>query len=140
MNYDRTLAIAVRDLLRSPDMSTDLISIDPERIRVVYLPRFPLESLVDCFISIAPRSRMRERASRASMKHEHQIQIAVMMQCTPDSELFDALLDFVTAVEDRLSGPSTYMRSSVDELYSLDALEQHNVFRSIITATYQITQ
>lgn len=74
-----------------------------------------------------------------------------MMQCPPDSELMDALLDKVTEFEDllatqhqvgvsTLSRPATYLRSSVDELYSVDTLEQNKVFKSLITATYQIVK
>jgi hypothetical protein len=151
MNDDRKLSFAVRDLLLETDLSTEQITLDDERIRVLYLPRFVLPKLKDCQVSIAPRSRVRELASRTSSRREHTIQICTMMQCKPDSELMDALIDLCTTFEDLLATqhqvgvstldrPATYLRSNVDELYSIDTLEQDNVFKSIITATYQIVK
>jgi 6,7-dimethyl-8-ribityllumazine synthase len=70
-----------------------------------------------------------------------------MQSATADSARFTALIDLTNDIEQRLALASvisgatyraTYVESST-QLYDIAALEQHSVFRSVITITYRLT-
>jgi hypothetical protein len=123
--------------------------LDSTRIVIDYLPRFEPKDLAETKIVIAPRSQDLTWISRVSRRREIAIQIAIMQSATPGSELWDSLLDLTATIDETLAAanyaaltnsvnrPGTWLSSSCD-LYSIEAAEQHSVFRSVITASYAL--
>jgi hypothetical protein len=144
--YDRTIAADVRTLilgagLVNPDTDTAIAIGD---VVLDYLPRFEPADLSNLKIVIAPRSRTLTPLSRSSRRREIVIQIGVMMSATPDSALFTGLLDLVAAIDEYLANVNQISTKfytgqwseSTTTLYDVGALEQHSVFRSVISVTY----
>jgi hypothetical protein len=141
---DDMKTLIVSGTIAKPD---NLGSIVADDVTIDYLPRFEPADLDDLKIVLAPRSRTTTLASRASRQRELQIQVAIMQSATADSARFTELLDLTNDVEQRLALASvitgatyraTYVESST-QLYDVAALEQHSVFRSVITLTYRMT-
>lgn len=151
MRPDRQLCEQVKAVLIASQLiepgSEDVISED--YVTINYLPRFEPADLTSTKVIVAPRSRNKTPLSRVSQRRENVIQVAVMRKCEPNTELFENLLDFVEQIEDALANDNnraalisvprvgSYAGSSTD-LYDITALEQHSVFRSVITINYLI--
>lgn len=147
----RDLATQVRDLIVAANLAAPPNNepLDASRVLVDYLPRFEPSDLVDTKIVIAPRSQDLTWISRVSRRREIAIQIAVMQAATPGSDLWLALLDLTAQIDETLAAanyaaqtysvtrPGTWLSSTCD-LYSIEAAEQHSVFRSVITANYAL--
>jgi len=141
---DDVKTLIVSGSIAKPDNLGPIVAAD---VTIDYLPRFEPADLDDLKIVLAPRSRTTTLASRASRTRELQVQVAIMQSATADSARFTALLDLTNDVEQRLALASvitgatyraTYVESST-QLYDIAALEQHSVFRSVITLTYRMT-
>jgi hypothetical protein len=149
--YDRLLADQVAATITAAGLysPTNNAAIDSSIVTVNYLPRYEPKDLTDLRIVIAPRSRATTPLSRTSRRREHSIQIAIMQTADPDSDLFLGLFDLVGSIDETLAAANyaaatasvnrwgLWLRNDVT-LYDVQALEQHGIFRSVITATYQI--
>lgn len=145
---DRQLASQVCTVLIDAELSLPSLGepFTDETIELRYLPRFEIKQLKDPRIIVAPRARSLQAQSRSSQRREHAVQVCVMMKCDPDSELMDELIDLVATIDDTLANVgslqptknrvATWLSSQTDEIYNIDHLEQHGVFRSVITANY----
>lgn len=147
----RDLATQVRDLIVAANLVAPPNNepLNTSRVLIDYLPRFEPSDLVDTKIVIAPRSQDLTWISRVSRRREIAIQIAVMQTATPGSDLWLALLDLTAQLDETLAAanyaaqtaavirPGTWLSSTCD-LYSIEAAEQHGVFRSVITAQYAL--
>jgi hypothetical protein len=115
-------------------------SLDGDQYQIEYLPRFTPEDLVDLRIVLAPRQANSTNLSRLRREHELAVQVAVMQIASKDSERFEQLLDLTDAIDAALAAADivsgTWSRSEIN-LYDVQALEQHGVFRSIITAYFK---
>jgi|GEM_PF-3181346 len=147
---DVQLANAVRDALITAELTIPSFgaAFTEDQIKRVYLPRFELKDLDLLQILVAPRARTLSPLSRTTQKREHAVQVCVMQRCKPDSELMDELIDLVANIDDTLanlarvvptqSRPATWLGSTTEELYNIETLEQHGVFRSVITINYML--
>ena len=141
---DDVKTLIVSGSIAKPD---NLGAITVADVTIDYLPRFEPADLDDLKIVIAPRSRTTTIASRASRQRDLQIQVAIMQSATADSARFTALIDLTNDIEQRLALSSvingaTYRANYVEsstQLYDIASLEQHSVFRSVITITYRLT-
>jgi hypothetical protein len=148
---DRLIAEQVAATIRAaglivPDTG---FAIDDSVCMVDYLPRFEPADLVALRIVVAPRSRSSALATRSRARREHAIQIGIMQKCDPGTDLFNALMDLtgdiddllavahVTAAVDDVIRYGVFIRSDVT-MYDVAALEQHGVYRAVITATYNV--
>jgi hypothetical protein len=141
---DDVKTLIVSGSIAKPDNDGPIVAAD---VAIDYLPRFEPVDLEQLKIVIAPRSRSTTLASRASRTRELQVQVAIMQSATSDSARFTALIDMTNDIDQRLALASvisgaTYRAtwsSSACQLYDVAALEQHSVFRSVITVTYSMT-
>jgi hypothetical protein len=141
---DDIKTLIVSGLIAKPDNLGGITAAD---VSIDYLPRFEPADLDELKIVIAPRTRSTTVASRASRQSDLQIQVAIMQSATADSARFAALIDLTNDIEQRLALSSvingaTYRANYVEsstQLYDIAALEQHSVFRSVITVTYRLT-
>jgi hypothetical protein len=113
-----------------------------------YLPRYEAKDLEAIRIAVAPRGRSTSLATRNSVRMEIPIQIAVMQACQPIDAVFPMLIDLVGDLDILLARAHViadvaavtrygyYLRSEINP-YDIATLEQHGVFRAIITTTYQ---
>jgi len=151
-SIDRLLANQVLETLIAAELTTPsrVTPYTADQIEINYLPRVePAELLDNVKIYIAPRTRSTLVVSRAQQRREHAIQIAVMQQAKPATELFLELLDLVAEIDETLANASEIAAassitrygvwtSSSCELYSIEDLEQNGVFRSVLTANYLV--
>lgn len=147
MSTDREIAQFVANALIEAELTTPTNTepLTEATISVKYLPRYELKDLEQLQIVVAPRTRSQTPLSRATQKREHTIQVCVMQKCKPDSELMAELLDLVETIDDTLADvaaalpgrlrPATWT-SSETSLYDIEQLEQHGVFKSVITLNY----
>lgn len=141
---DDIKTLIVSGSIAKPDNLGPIVAVD---VTTNYLPRFEAVDLDQLKIVLAPRSRSTSLASRISRTRELQIQIAIMQAATYDSARFTALLDMVSDIDQRLALASSIVgstyranwSSSECSLYDVAALEQHSVFRSVLTITYSVT-
>jgi hypothetical protein len=146
---DRLICDDIKTLIVSGSIAKpdNLGGITAADVTIDYLPRFEPADLDELKIVIAPRTRSTTVASRASRQRDLQIQVAIMQSATDDSARFTALIDMTNDIEQRLALSSvingaTYRANYVEsstQLYDIAALEQHSVFRSVITVTYRLT-
>lgn len=145
---DRTLAADVRAIILAAGLTVPVIGgpIPAASVVVDYLPRFEPADLVDLRILVAPRSRTLTPLSRASRRREIAIQIAVMQSAAPNSPEFLELVDLVAGIDEYLATANMvaglnytgqWLESST-ALYDIAALEQHSIFRSVLTVTYAV--
>jgi hypothetical protein len=141
---DDIKTLIVSGSIAKPDNLGPIVAGD---LSIDYLPRFEPSDLEQIKILIAPRSRSTSLASRISRTFDLQVQLAVMQSASADSERFLALLDLVSDLDRRLSLASTISGatyratwvSSECNLYDVASLEQHSVFRSVLTLTFRVT-
>lgn len=147
----RQIATQVRDTIVAAGLVAppNNDALDTTRVIIDYLPRFEPADLVDTKIVIAPRTQELTWLSRQSRRREIAIQIAVMQQAIANSDTWHALLDLVADIDETLAAanyaaltnsvnrPGTWLSSTTD-LYSIEAVEQHSVFRSVITALFAL--
>jgi hypothetical protein len=150
---DRLIAEQVSATIRAsgiivPDTG---FAIDESVCTVDYLPRFEPDDLVALKIVVAPRSRSSALATRSRVRRELAVQIGIMQKCDPGTDLFNALMDLTGDIDDTLA--RAHVIAAVDDVirygefarsdvstYDIAALEQHGVYRAVITATYNVPE
>jgi hypothetical protein len=147
----RTLATQVRDTIIAAGLYTppNNTPIDTAIAIVDYLPRYTAEQLADTKIAIAPRSQDTTWLSRQSRRREITIQIAVMQAATPNTTLWESLIDLAADIDESLANANFAAAtasvnrigswlSSTRDLYDIADAEHNGVFRSVITATFAV--
>jgi hypothetical protein len=147
---ERQLAGQIVETIRASALRVPVTNavFDETNCFIDYLPRYEAKDLQSTRIAVAPRGRSTSLATRNSVRLEIPVQVAVMHACTPTDDLFPLLLDLVGDIDILLARNHVvsavasvtrygyYLRSEINP-YDIGTLEQHGVFRAIITATYQ---
>jgi hypothetical protein len=147
---DRQIAQQVADTLIAAELTIPSFGepYTADQITVDYLPRTDATQIArSAKIYVSPRARTLTPNSRNQQRREHTVQVCVMQQARPDSELFIELMDLVHTMEDTLAKAhqipalrpiqrhATFVGSQCD-LYDLNDLETKSIFRSVLTLTY----
>jgi hypothetical protein len=147
---DRQIAQQVADTLIAAELTIPSLGepYTADQITVDYLPRTDATQIArSAKIFVSPRARAITALSRNDQRREHTIQVCVMQQATPNSELFMELLDLVHNIENTLAKAhrtpalkpipryATFVSSQCD-LYDLADLETKSIFRSVLTLNY----
>jgi hypothetical protein len=147
---DRQIAQQVADTLIAAGLTIPSLGepYTADQITVDYLPRTDAKQIArSAKIFVSPRARAITALSRNHQRRDHTIQVCVMQQATPNSELFLELIDLVHEIENTLAkahqNPAlqTIQRhasllSTQCDLYDLADLETKSIFRSVLTLNY----
>jgi hypothetical protein len=153
-SIDRSLAEMVAQVLIDVELSIPSRDGEPytaDHIRVDYLPRYePADIAKEARILIAPRSRAMQSQSRTQQRREHVVQVCLLQQCKPNSDLQLELIDLMADIDDTLAKVHTLTgitgfryatwQSSTCALYEPDDLEKSGIFRSVLTVNYLLHQ
>lgn len=147
---DRLIAQQVADTLIAAQLTIPSFGepYTADQITVDYLPRTDATQIArSAKIFVSPRARSINALSRNQQRREHTIQVCVMQQATPNSELFLELIDLVHEIEDALAKAHQIpalrpiqryasLLSTQCDLYDLNDLESKSIFRSVLTLNY----
>jgi hypothetical protein len=103
---DRLICNQVRDTIIASSLVAPETgaAIDDTLCMVDYLPRMSPELYSDLRIVVLPRSRSLARATRATLRRELGVQIAVIQRCNdPAGDLFAGLVDLTTDIDELLA-------------------------------------
>jgi hypothetical protein len=151
---DRQIAQQVADTLIAAELTIPSFGepYTADQITVDYLPRTDATQIArSAKIFVCPRARAINVVSRKQQRRDHTIQVCVMQQATPNSELFLDLIDLVHEIENTLAKAhqtpalrpiqryATLLSTQCD-LYDLNDLETKSIFRSVLTLNYLTNQ
>ncbi len=112
----------------------------------MFQPAFTLEDLKDLRVSVVPRTVQMSPVTRDSLAVEYVVDVGVQKKLPADNAdaAIDELLVLVEAIADhlrfqRLEGfpEAAWVGINNEPVVSGEALEQHRVFTSVLSVTYQ---
>jgi|YNPMSStandDraft_1061717.scaffolds.fasta_scaffold02655_7 hypothetical protein len=119
----------------------------PFAARRDYRPRYTVADLANLTVTVSPRTLAITPVARGLATPEYTIDIAIQQHLNQeDNDTLDALImlaEHITQhmINHRLRAMPTALciRATSEPLYSIDHLDDHRVFTSLITLTYALT-
>jgi len=121
----------------------------PFTVRRVYLPKATLEDLASLLVSVVPKADVTETSTRGHDEGNYTLDVAVQARLTKsgDEEIqeADALMTFVEELKAHLRRlvlqpdgyePSVAVTVRNEPIYSVDHLDEHRVFTSLVTVGF----
>ncbi len=117
----------------------------PVTVQRSYQPLVELKNLDGVLVTIVPKAIERQRASRAAVQHEYQLDVAVQKKVGAGSDLaeLDELMALVEEIADYLTGldlaecAARFINLGNSVIFAPDHLREKGVFTSLLTVTYR---